>query len=639
MDSASIAWMNFRHNLRIYSLHMAVIIFSIAVYYNFAALRCNPELLREAAVSASARGASYAASFLLLVFIAFFIWSAGAFSLRQRKKEIAIYALIGIDNSQIGRVLALETLLQGITALAAGLLLGVLTGKLFMMLLAKAALLNIRIAFFFSWGSLIETSVIFTIIFVLGSLKGWWSVSRSRLINLLNASRIEERGADRSSYVKAVASIIMIAMAYCLCLKINLTAIKGNLPLVILMVVALVVAGSFWFFGSLGPLAISRLMLHKRWINQGVRPVAFANLAYRLRTNYRTMAAITVLIASAITALGTVSSMQYYVKDTFTSTLPYSFTYLNQVDDPVMQEKVNNMIEQSQHKILLNEKTQLLYTDKAIINHQSQNKELILVNYPDFIRVIKDLQVGDYDKPVRILQPAPGEAVYVVGPGVLISMTGSSGNAIQLGDINLIARQSIKIPFLGAGVPGECLIVNDADYQALRQSLKTYYFYGLRVDRPDDTWDLAMDLKSIKPLNNSLFSYAEGFEFAHFREIGVFYFVGVFLALVFLLATGSVMFFKSISDAMSDRDKYVMLSHVGMTGKEISQAVAWQVGISFALPLLLGSMHAATALYTLHLLMNYNLLVPAAISMGVFTLIYGLFAWLTTHKFLAVMSS
>ena len=63
---------------------------------------------------------------------------------------------------------------------------------------------------------------------------------------------------------------------------------------------------------------------------------------------------------------------------------------------------------------------------------------------------------------------------------------------------------------------------------------------------------------------------------------------GLFLGLVFLLATGSIIYFKQLTEASADRDRYVVLRKVGVTKQEMKKAIAKQVSFIFTIPLVIG---------------------------------------------------
>jgi len=140
--------MSFRRNVKNYGMYLMAMIFSVATYYNFVSMRYNPQFQKTKDLTIYVQSSSVTASLLMILFLIFFVIYSSNFFLNQRKKEIAVYAFMGIDNYKIAFMFASEGLLLGIMSLVIGLLLGTLFSKLFLMLLAKVALLNMRINFF-----------------------------------------------------------------------------------------------------------------------------------------------------------------------------------------------------------------------------------------------------------------------------------------------------------------------------------------------------------------------------------------------------------------------------------------------------------------------------------------------------------
>jgi putative ABC transport system permease protein len=209
MNSFSIAFDNFKRNIKVYSLYIMSMIFSVLVFYNFVALKYNPDFQKANEMHDTIKGVSISVSYLLLLFIIFFIWFSSSFFLNQRKKEIGIYAFMGVTNAQIALIYSIELVFMGITATAVGLILGVVFCKLFIMMLAKVAILNMKIGFFISTKAVVETAVTFLVIFFINAVLGYINISRSKLIDLFNATKREER-LPSVNYVKGLLSIIFI---------------------------------------------------------------------------------------------------------------------------------------------------------------------------------------------------------------------------------------------------------------------------------------------------------------------------------------------------------------------------------------------------------------------------------------------
>ncbi|MGB4715645.1 MAG: FtsX-like permease family protein, partial [Defluviitoga tunisiensis] len=141
MNSFEISVSNVKRNIKTYRLYLMAMIFSVMTYYNFSSMRFNQQFLEYKNAYAYIQSLSLVTSILMVMFLIFFIIYSSNFFLNQRKREIGIFAFMGIDNYKIAFIFALEGLLLGIISLISGLILGVLFNKLFMMLLAKAALL------------------------------------------------------------------------------------------------------------------------------------------------------------------------------------------------------------------------------------------------------------------------------------------------------------------------------------------------------------------------------------------------------------------------------------------------------------------------------------------------------------------
>lgn len=111
MNSFSIAFSNFKRNIKTYGLYIFSMVFSVIVYYNFISLKYNPDFTKANQATEYIKYTSMAVAFLLLLFIVFFIWYSSSFFLNQRKREIGIYAFMGVTNSEIGLIYSLEVLL------------------------------------------------------------------------------------------------------------------------------------------------------------------------------------------------------------------------------------------------------------------------------------------------------------------------------------------------------------------------------------------------------------------------------------------------------------------------------------------------------------------------------------------------
>lgn len=627
MNCFSMAYGNVKRNIKNYTLYIIAMIFSVVVYYNFLSIRYNKQLLEVQSLNIYVKSLSEAVIILLLLFLIFFIWFSNSLFLKQMKKEIGIYAFMGVSNSEIALMFSIEIFFVGILSIVLGLFLGVLFSKLFMMLLVKVSILNVKINFYFSFKALLEAAATFLVLFILTSIKGYIDVVRSKLIELFNASRKEEE-APKVNYFKGVLSIILIGTAY----YFMYNAYGGNLDFNICVPIALVlmVLGTYWLFNSFYLMIMKYFIKRKDILYNGINIVSFSNIAFRIKSEYKVLATVALLVTASITAFGTSYSIRYFVQNSAKIQKPYTFSYVTDVNDNKTSKEVKTIIDKDNRKTLLNQSINFIVVDKFVRQSKRTSKEdaIAIVKLSDLKRVSSNLEVKGMEK----LEISKGHGIVIDIASVVMSL-GGDDKSFEISKAKYTIDKEIKTPLFGIGVPMFTLVVNDEDYSALKGNFKEYNFRGIRVNNPENTLSLANKLKLVKGIiDKSLYApYARAQERSVVPLSGLVYFFGGFLSFVFIIATGSIICFKFLSEANTDRSKYEMLSKIGMTKSEITRAISKQIGISYILPLLVGIVHSCFAIAVLSKMLRYNVIVPAVISIVIFSLIYGLFFIGTTR--------
>jgi putative ABC transport system permease protein len=631
MNAFSLALKLFRNNVKTYTFHIVVMTVAVAVYYDFMSLKHNPEVLQSQEVLLYAKSAAQITSVVTLIVLVFFMWYSSSFFLKQRTKEIGIYALAGISNAKIGLVFAVESIFTGLTSLAGGLLFGILFSKLFMMALAKAALLKVTVPFTIPKSAVTEVIITFGIIFLAMSAGNFLQVVRKPLIDLIHQSKKDE-AFSRYNIPSGILAILLLGSGYYL--SANVFALP-NFLLGTLAVVILVIIGTYFFFGSFLSVFLRYLINNKKIMYQGVRIVGISNIAFRLRGNYRSLAILAVMAATAITAFGTSLSLKYYVDQTHAIEFPYSFSYIS--ENETLREDVLQTIRESEHALQAEVQLKYLYIPSARITKDVwSTRSFLAVKYPDFVQVITTLNPENAEKILEQAKPASGAVTFIEAPGVIASTYRYTGSIVQMTSREFLIEDYLKAPLLGSGENMPVLVMSDEDYTMLQADFTQITFNGFLVENAEKSIPLALELRALLPENSHFFAYAGAYQ-SSFRFIGLFFFLGGFMSIVFVLATGSIMYFKLLSEGLADKEKYDLLKKIGMTKDEIKRAVSAQVGLSLLLPLLLGILHSLFAINVLEKFLNYNLLLPTLAAIAVFAFCYTVFFMATTKKFLQIV--
>ena len=113
------------------------------------------------------------------------------------------------------------------------------------------------------------------------------------------------------------------------------------------------------------------------------------------------------------------------------------------------------------------------------------------------------------------------------------------------------------------------------------------------------------------------------------RSNGLLIFIAGFLGLVFLISTGSILYFKQMTEAEQERKSYATLRQLGFTVKDIMRGIIRKQVFVFGLPLLIGLLHSVFAIKAASFLFMSDITVPASMAMGIYAVIYLVFAFLT----------
>ncbi|HBQ26575.1 MAG TPA: ABC transporter permease, partial [Syntrophomonas sp.] len=177
----SITAKNIKKNFQNYFLYFVSMVFSIVVFYVFTSIQYNEQVAQT--VGESTRYMLKLGTISVAVFSAIFMGYSNSFFTRKRKKEIGLYSLLGLQKRQIARMLFYENLLMGVAALGIGIIVGSLFSKLFVMLFFRLMGHFALVHFSISPQAILNTVVVFLIIFIVLSLYAYSLIYRFKLVD------------------------------------------------------------------------------------------------------------------------------------------------------------------------------------------------------------------------------------------------------------------------------------------------------------------------------------------------------------------------------------------------------------------------------------------------------------------------
>ncbi|MGN1297132.1 MAG: FtsX-like permease family protein [Clostridia bacterium] len=157
-------------------------------------------------------------SVFVAVVLGLLIVYANNFLINRRKKEFGIYMTLGMGRSQISKIILMETIFVGIISLVIGIVVGVFASQFMSILVAKMFEADMsEFQFVFSMDSCVKTCIYFAVMYVLVMFFNTLTVSKYKLINLLNASKKNEKVKIKNPFlcvVVFIASATLLGYAY-----------------------------------------------------------------------------------------------------------------------------------------------------------------------------------------------------------------------------------------------------------------------------------------------------------------------------------------------------------------------------------------------------------------------------------------
>lgn len=606
MTLFDLALKNIRRNLRSYGLYIGSTIFSIIIYFTFVTLRYSEDISTLSDTSRQVSSMMSASAFVLMIFAAIFIAYSNSFFMKKRKKEVALYSLLGVRKRSIGMMFFFENMVIGLFSLIVGVGLGFFLSQLFLSLLLSMMGLGITIGFAFSMSAVVNTTIVFLIIFLVTSLQGYRVIYLFKLIDLFQA---EKKGEElpKARLFSTMIGVITLMGAYWLALQDLSTSEAWRLlgmatPLVI---IGLTVLGSYLIFRSVLVYFLHVMKNRKAWAWKGLNLITVSQLLYRIRANARTLTIIATLSATTITAGGAVFGMYYNAEKDVQTYVPFTFMWEGE------EQEIDSSIIEFEETI----------RSKSVRVVQGDiEMEYRLLNYTTFSKLIEQLGREKVGK--------PDEGQVLLIDGFYDERWSTKVETVQLEDESFSVTEYYTEPIVNVRTMGaSTLILSDEQYDEINAEEKEYQ--AVQVE----------DYRNQLALSQELSGQAENFSSATqdykdaIESSGATLFVGSFLGLVFLGATGSIIFFKVMTEAEEDKAKYTILHKVGVSKKDMKRSIRHQVGMVFMAPLLLGLLHGGVALLAFSNLLQMNLWIPVSLWMFAYTFIYIIYYFVTVRSF------
>lgn len=625
---------NIRWNIKNYLLYFCSIVFIITVVFSFNCLQQSEQIVSQ--VGASMGVLLKIGAFFIYIFAFIFLWYSNTFFTKNRKKEVGLYSLLGLPKRKIANMLFAENIIVGSLAMLVGLAIGSLLSKYMIMFLFKMMAMYIDVSYEIPMDAIANTVVGLGIMFVIISIHSYSLIYRFKLIEFFNASKKNEK-MPKGSIAKGIMGIGLIAAGY----AVALSDFVAMFPLYVITVLTLVILGTYQLFLSSLVIAGKLSKKNTKRYYSGLNMIGTSNFIYRVKSNAYVLGSIAILSAVTISAVG--MSFGFYhgiVEDSkIYSPVSYQYEKTNTENMFALEDIIDKNASASD--ILLDKTVELKSREIPVVSEYKSNVNVRVMKLSDF-KVLNDYHKLGFSENLK-----QGESYYFENTGMGMSLFKEEmAQDIKLDNesVKIVQKGSNNLTTLGY-IQG-ILVINDDLYAKLPNSekfrtmtIRLLDFKDENIGRAIDKEWMALNNKEPKDYENliSYTSYTEGYDM-QMQWRGMFMFSGVFLGLVILVSTGSMIYFKLLNEAAEEKERYEVLRKIGVSYKEIKKSISKQVFVMFSIPVIVGISHGIFAMGALSKLLGRSLIVSTGYIIAAFLVIYSVYYFLTVKRYNEVVN-
>ena len=678
---------NMKKSFKDYAIYFLTLVLGVALFYMFNSIDSQQAMLE---VSKSTRDLiklmisllGFVSVFIAVV-LGFLIVYANNFLINRRKREFGIYMTLGMGKRQISKIILIETIIIGILSLAVGLIIGIFASQFMSVLVAKLFDADMtEFTFVFSINSCVKTCVYFAVMYIAVMIFNTMTISRYKLINLLNANKRNEEVKIKNPIISVIVfilSVLILGYAYYLVTK-GINKIITDEQLLVPILLGIVgTAGVFW---SLSGFFLKVIQSRKKLYLSGTNMFVLRQLNNKINTTVVSMTVICLMLFMTITVLSSSLSLQTSMDAELEEMTPVDVNLYKTAELPESYKNPytgeitkysNEQIEDSKHSVLytlenngydinnLKDITEITvysipgWTWKESLGNYYNiakeemptlryNTQELIIKVSDYNKIAKlyglkeysiddkneYIMLCDYDSMENLRNPA-------LKNGGIVEIDGNKYHSKY--DTCMEGFYMISTSHTNIGI---VLVSDDFD---LKDEWKEQEFLAANFNTDSEEEKEELNL-AFSDTNSTFYKNLDEKEItldgmtkisimeASKGVASMVIFIAIYLGIIFLIASAAILALKQLTESSDNKYRYTILRKIGCDEKMINKALFRQIFIFFMLPIIVAIIHSIFGiqfvLKVMSVLSSSEELLPSVILTAIIIgLIYGLYFYAT----------
>lgn len=620
-----------KSNRRFYLPYILTVIGTAAAFYIMAAIVSDPGSKELAA--GTSNGPMYVSMFMTLgmfvlgLFSCIFLLYTNSFLMKRRQKELGLYSVLGMSKTNIAGIMVFEALYIALIGIGGGIAVGILLTKLVSLALFRLMRLPVPFGFSVQPIAIIIVVLFFAGLILLTLLANLAKVGRSRPVELLRGGNVGEK-EPKANWFLTIVGVLFLGAGYAVAMLVDN---PGMAVAVYFLAVFAVIIGTYCLFTSVSIAVLKALRRNKRYYYKAKHFISVSGMLYRMKRNAVGLANICILCTMVMVMVMVSGTLSLYLGseeqvNTFcpADVVVETTYYASSTEDHVYNEETGE--ETIEYHTPYDAAAMDAWFEDYFAAHKLTPSSAKAVEYytftavdsEDHVSLVTAVTAETYAQLTGEAAPelAPGEALahvpsgYKFGDG--LNFLDKDGNTLSIqfvgeaqlssaqvelntailsqsedDDIVLVVPDTAALLELVAGQENGSYVWRgqydfDASDEALAAMVDDYFAASSEGDGVDAGYYdvLRIDLRS--EAEQEVYGLSGGFLF-----------LGVFLGIVFLMATVLIIYYKQVSEGYEDNARFEIMRKVGLSEREARRAIRSQILTVFFMPILVAAIHIA----------------------------------------------
>lgn len=589
-----------------------------------------------------------------IIFSVIFLFYINSFLIKRRTKEFGLYNILGMEKRHIARMMFYETLYVAVAGIVGGIITGIVFNKLIFLLLMKLLKVDSIPKYQLPFQSVTKTIIFFGAEFLLILIYNILKVHLTKPVELLKGDKIGEK-EPKAKWIIALIGVVTMGAGYKFALTVK-DPIKAFT--LFLFAVILVIIGTYMLFISGSIVLLKLLKKNKKFYYNPKHFTVISGMIYRMKQNAVGLANICILSTMVLISVATSASLYVGINGSIRSSCPRDISvsaYYNKNDKrQIVREGIDRINKENN----IDAKDEFEYENVTEIYNVQEKGVFIRENGYNGSLMSSDNEVyfmtmttDEFNRITGLSESISDTQAIIYAEDDIIddTITFIDGNMKSKLDIakrlDNIDEYKEKIGYFeGVGIASKfvILVINDYDLIYEFPENKIYYYSinyntGLSKDENEkiigDIYDYEWSKNDINVRANEIYDVRESIE----QLYGGFLFIGIFVGILFLMATTLIIYYKQISEGYEDKQRFEILKKVGMSDKEVKRTIKNQIVLVFFLPVIVSAIHVAVSFRIIKIILSmlsmgespmYLLctIVTVVVFCIIYTIVYGITA-------------